>query len=69
MEQTDLQTPQTPSKWQDAATYSGAASTVAGILATFGIVNADQTALIVAAAAGFAGGAIALVKLVRSFKK
>lgn len=69
MEQTDLQTPQTPSKWQDAATYSGAAATVAGILATFGIVNADQTALIVAAVAGFAGGVIALVKLVRSFKK
>ena len=59
----------TPSKWQDATTYSGIASTVAGILAAVGIVNADQTALIVAAAAGFAGGVIALVKLVRSFKK
>ena len=58
----------TPSKWNDAATYTGAASTVAGILATFGIVNTDQTALIVAAVAGFAGGVIALVKLVRSFK-
>lgn len=69
MEQTDIQTPQTPSKWQDAATYTGVASTVAGILGTFGLVTSDQTTLIVAAVAGFAGGVIALVKLVRSFKK
>lgn len=61
--------PTTPSKWQDSATYSGIASTVAGILATFGIVNTDQTTLIVAAVAGFAGGAIALWRLVRSFRK
>lgn len=59
----------TPSKWQDATTYSGIASTVAGVLATFGIVDANQTALIVAAVAGFAGGVIAIVKLWRTFKK
>ena len=58
-----------PSKWQDATTYSGIASTVAGVLATFGIVDANQTALIVAAVAGFAGGVIAIVKLWRTFKK
>ena len=58
-----------PSKWQDATTYSGIASTVAGVLATFGIVDANQTALIVAAVAGFAGGVIAVAKLWRSFKK
>ena len=58
-----------PTKWQDSATYTGIASTVAGILATFGLVNTDQTTLIVAAVAGFAGGAIALWRLVRSFRK
>lgn len=57
------------SKWQDASTYTGIASTAAGVLATFGIVSADQTSLIIAAVAGFAGGVIALCKLIRSFKK
>ena len=58
-----------PSTWQDATTYAGIASTVSGVLATFGIVDANQTALIVAAVAGFAGGVIAVAKLWRTFKK
>ena len=65
----ETETAASVSKWQDAATYTGIASTVAGILAAVGIVNTDQTALIVAAVAGFAGGVIAAVKLVRSFRK
>lgn len=65
----DTPAPLSPSKWQDATTYAGIASTVSGVLGTFGIIDANQTALIVAAVSGFAGGVIAIVKLWRTFKK
>lgn len=56
------------SRWLNATTYTGVASVLAGVLATLGFFDAEQSTLLGAAVAGLAGGLIAAYKLVRSFR-